>query len=59
MQTGLWKGKKLFDLYDQAHTPWEWHKDLFDYANDHEIDIFSSPFDETSALPRIQADQVV
>ena len=28
----LWYGKNLYELYNEAHTPWEWHKDIFDYA---------------------------
>ena len=41
----LWDGKNLYELYEQAYTPWEWHKELFDYARSIEIDIFSTPFD--------------
>lgn len=45
---GLWKGKTLHELYDWAHTPWNWHKDLFEYANKIGITMFSSPFDNTA-----------
>lgn len=44
----LWDDRKLYDLYKEAHLPWEWHKELFDYAREIEIDIFSSPFDKTA-----------
>jgi pseudaminic acid synthase len=44
----LWDGRKLYDLYQEAYTPWEWHKELFDYARKIGIDIFSSPFDKTA-----------
>jgi len=44
----LWDGRTLYDLYQEAYTPWEWHKELFDYARKIEIDIFSSPFDKTA-----------
>ena len=41
----LWDGKNLYELYEEAYTPWEWHKELFDYARSLDIDIFSTPFD--------------
>ena len=44
----LWDDKILYDLYKEAYLPWEWHKELFDYAREIGIDIFSSPFDKTA-----------
>lgn len=38
----------LHSLYSEAYTPWEWHKRLFEYARELDIEIFSSPFDETA-----------
>jgi N-acetylneuraminate synthase len=45
---GLWGGKTLYELYQEAHMPWEWHKPLFEHARKHNITIFSSPFDNTA-----------
>ncbi len=44
----LWDNQKLYDLYKEAGLPWEWHQELFDYAREIGIDIFSSPFDKTA-----------
>lgn len=40
---GLWDGRTLYDLYEEAHMPWEWHKPLFEHAKKLEIPIFSLP----------------
>ena len=45
---GLWDGKTLYQLYEEAHMPWDWHKPLFEHALDLGITIFSSPFDNTA-----------
>ena len=44
----LWDGKNLYELYEEAYTPWEWHQELFEYARSIGIDIFSSPFDKSA-----------
>ena len=48
IQDGIWSGYSLYDLYQEAHTPFEWHKELFDFAKSINITIFSTPFDETA-----------
>ncbi len=45
---GLWDGRTLYELYEEAHMPWEWHKPLFEHAKKIGIPIFSSPFDTTA-----------
>ena len=44
----LWGGKKLYSLYENAHTPWEWHEELFKMCRDRNVIPFSSPFDITA-----------
>ena len=46
--TGKWKGQSLYSLYKKAETPFEWHEELFEYANKNKVVIFSTPFDETA-----------
>jgi N-acetylneuraminate synthase len=45
---GPWGGRTLWDLYSEAHTPWEWHESLFEAARSAGIEIFSTPFDSTA-----------
>lgn len=47
-EKSLWHGKSLYKLYQEAHTPWEWHKPIFDRCKELGIVGFSTPFDETS-----------
>jgi pseudaminic acid synthase len=44
----IWNGRKLYDLYQEAYTPWEWHKALFELATEEGLVCFSSPFDTTA-----------
>lgn len=57
IKEGLWKGKNLYELYSEAYTPWEWHEELFAYALELGITIFSSPFDKTAVdlLEKLEA----
>ena len=44
----LWAGRQLYDLYDEAHTPWDWHKPIMERAASHGLHCFSTPFDDTA-----------
>jgi len=44
----IWEGENLYNLYEQAYTPWEWHKTLFEAATEEGLICFSSPFDKTA-----------
>ncbi|MCC3159400.1 pseudaminic acid synthase [Hymenobacter sp. 15J16-1T3B] len=46
--SSLWYGRELYELYEEAHTPWDWHQALFERARQHGMEAFSSPFDETA-----------
>jgi pseudaminic acid synthase len=47
-QGTIWDGRRLYDLYKEAYTPWEWHEQLFKAAKEEGLVCFSSPFDKTS-----------
>ena len=47
-EESLWNGRNLYELYDEAHTPWEWHKELFDRCKELGLLCFSTPFDASS-----------
>jgi pseudaminic acid synthase len=47
-EKSLWNGNNLYQLYEKAHTPWEWHEKLFKRAKEKGITLFSTPFDETA-----------
>ena len=44
----IWDGTTLYDLYDDAYLPWEWHQELYEFASENEIILFSTPFDFTA-----------
>ncbi len=44
----LWAGRQLYDLYKEAHTPWDWHAPILERARSHGLHCFSTPFDETA-----------
>lgn len=47
-QNSIWNGRELYDLYQEAYTPWEWHQPLFEKAKSLGLIAFSTPFDETA-----------
>ena len=44
----IWEGQNLYKLYEEAHTPWEWHEPIMNLAKDLGLECFSSPFDITA-----------
>ncbi len=53
-----WDGRTLYDLYDEAHTPWEWHAELFERATRHGLEYLSSPFDPTAVDFLVELDVI-
>ena len=47
-EKSLWNGRSLYDLYKEAHTPWEWHEPIMNRAKELGLICFSTPFDDTS-----------
>ncbi|WP_298470629.1 pseudaminic acid synthase [uncultured Erythrobacter sp.] len=47
-EKSLWNGRRLHELYDEAHTPWDWHGPIIERARKHGLDCFSSPFDASA-----------
>ena len=48
IEGGLWDGRTLYELYEEAHTPWEWHKPIVERARELGMLCFSTPFDDTA-----------
>ncbi len=47
-ESSPWNGRHMYELYQEAHTPWEWHEEIFNYAKNMNLLAFSSPFDDTA-----------
>jgi len=48
LEGSIWQGRSLYNLYEEAYTPWEWHEKLFEVAKEEGILCFSAPFDKTA-----------